>query len=173
MANRAIDPVRGKLPKVPDIRAHHLTINSRPTRVEAEALVAFDNAYSKCIAKIDELAYRNAHPRLHAIALSARPKFKKILASLMLGEITFGEANRARQRIYEQMESLFQSEAAEINREAQQRQISLQAQQQAYYNNVGLMMLQKMNPHPPRPQPAVPSSTNCTQFGNQIRCSHW
>lgn len=172
MANPAIDPIRGKFPKPQDITAYHLTINSRPTEVEVEALAAYDNANSNCIAKIDELAYRYAHPRLRAIALSARPKLKEVLASLMMGEVTFGEANRSRQRIYGETDSRFQAEVAQIAREEQQRQSSHQDRQQAYYNSLGIMMLQKIQPYPPQTS-TPPRRTNCYKIGNHVNCTHW
>lgn len=153
-ANRAIDPIRGKIARwFKEITFEMLANNAKPAESERAAILEFAKLSEVYYARSQELDTQHNNP-FGRINEAIKQADLALLADLYNGVLTYGEFAKKSQEGYAIAQQRFQAE--------QQR---LQAERDARFQAIAPFLFQPPSPMyvpPPIPMTVPPPSVNCT-----------
>lgn len=173
-----------------------LASKAKPNNEEKAALSFLASEGERCFDLGSEWRQKNYPPEVNALMTTYRVEMVSALADLYAGNITYGELAKFRAKQVADLKNNVDAIAAkaeakrvakaqhqqELAAQQQQEQQQAQAQREANIRQeeearrqAALQLLLNRQPYQPYVQQPylvpVPQTTNCTAFGNQLRCT--
>ena len=162
-----------------------LSNEAYPTSDERKGISDYMNSNQKCFTLGTEYRQRNFSPQIDAITTEFQNNMTSIAVDLYNSKITYGEANKRLQKIYDESRGKIaeitqrikdkrDADAKEQNDEQRRQQQDQEAQnardlairRQAILNTIKPIQLQ---PYQIPIRPTI--NTNCSRIGNQLNCT--
>ncbi len=146
-----------------------LTNQSYVSNDEKPVIMAWVNERNRCFSENSTAISNEFSPPVFSLIATLQQNFERVAAQLYTGKITFGEFSQQRAQdasaVGAKIQNLLQAEADNKNQIAAGNEQARRA---------AILQLMANRPQPYQVKPYIPSpttTTNCTQFGNQVNCT--